>query len=40
LSVAERTLSSVRQDRLHVATLSRIKPFVGPLSRAHDLQEG
>ncbi len=40
LTVAERVLQSVRQDRLHVATRSRIRPFNGDLSRAYHLAEG
>jgi hypothetical protein len=40
LTVAETILASVRRDRIKVATLSRIRPFVGPLSRAYDVAEG
>ena len=39
LAAAERILASVRQDRLHVATLSRVHPFVGPISRAFNIAE-
>lgn len=37
LAVAEKILASVRQDRLHVQTLTRLKPFNGHLSRAYSL---
>lgn len=37
LSVAETTLKSVRQDRLHVATLSRVRHYSGPLAQAFEL---
>jgi hypothetical protein len=39
-TAAETILKSVRQNRLHVATLSRIRPFNGDLSRAYHLAEG
>lgn len=40
LTVAETILKSVRQDRLNVATLSRVRHYSGPLSQAYALAEG